>query len=111
MTILNRESIGCKSCPFKCACESGANPDIGDFDKKSEIENQAISDGVIQLYEAIETYEFGNSEKGIFSKHHQECLKKKLTMAIELIGGANMSFNRLKEENEIKQRRGDAPGT
>jgi len=104
LKLLNRRSNACKNCSYKNICDSPYIEDVGDFDKKNEIDDQEIVDGIVKLYEEIEKYNF-NREKFLWSKEHQECLLRKLTMSINLIGSVNMSFNRLKNEDEIIAKR------
>jgi hypothetical protein len=93
----------CERCPFKSACVSPHLAEVGDFDKENEIDNKGIREGIIQLYEEIKNYKFDNDKLRFFgTKEHQECLLGKLTMALNLIGGANMAFNKVKDENESK---------
>ena len=106
-TILPARFNFCKDCPFKSVCVSPHMEDTGDFSKKSEIDNQDIADEIVKLYEEIKHYNFDKPEF-TGSKEHQECLLKKLTIAINLIGSVNMSFNRLKDVNEVESQRADA---
>jgi len=95
-----RRFDSCKNCPFENVCVSPYIEDIGDFAKKNEIDNQNVSDWIVKLYEDIKEYEFGGLGKYYGTKEHQECLLRKLTMAINLIGSSNMAFNRIKDEKE-----------
>jgi len=89
----------CKICPYENACISPYIEDMGDFDKKNEIDNQDVSEWIISLYKEINDYKFDIS-KYSDSKEQQICLLRKLTMAINLIGSANMSFNKVKDEKK-----------
>jgi hypothetical protein len=91
----------CEKCPFKSVCVSPYFEGVGDFAKKHGIDNAAVRDGIINLYEEIKSYHFDN-DKPIGTKEDQECWLGKLTIALNLIGSANMSFNRLKDENKSK---------
>jgi hypothetical protein len=95
--ISQRRFNACKNCGFENACVSPYLENIGDFDKKNEIEDQEIADGIIKLYEEIKKYKFDEQEF-VGSKEHQECLLRKLTMSINLIGAANMGFNKAKNK-------------
>jgi len=89
----------CKNCPFEKACISPFIEDVGDFDKINEIDNNDVSEWIVNLYNEINDYKFELS-KYSDSKEQQKCLLRKLTMAINLIGSANMSFNKIKDENK-----------
>lgn len=102
--LFNIKFYFCKNCPFASACVSPYLEEIGDFDKKDGIDNQDIADEIIKLYQEIKDFKF-NKLKYTGSKDHQECLLRKLTMAINLLGGVNISFNRLKDEKEIEDTR------
>jgi hypothetical protein len=90
----------CGNCPFTNACLSPFLDDVGVFDKKNEIEDNNISDGIIKLFDEIKNYKFNGDTHRIGSKEHQECLLRKLTMALNQIGSVNMSFNFVKDENK-----------
>ena len=100
LQLPKRRFDSCKNCPYEAVCVSPFIEDVGDFDKINEINNQNISDGIVELYEDIKKYEFGGIGKYYGTKEHQECLLRKLTMAVNLIGSANMTFNRIKDEKE-----------
>jgi hypothetical protein len=94
--IARRRFDFCKNCSYENVCVSPFTEDVGDFDKKNEIDNKEVSELIIKLYNDIKEYKFENNGKYFGSKEHQECLLRKLTMAINLIGSSNMSFNIIK---------------
>jgi hypothetical protein len=94
MKMSQRRFNFCKNCGFENACVSPYLEDVGDFDKKNEIANQDIANGIKKLFEEIQNCKFDEKE-------HQECLLRKLTMAMNLIGSANMSFNIVKNKMGI----------
>ena len=100
MKMSQRRFNFCKNCGFENACVSPYLEDVGDFDKKNEIANQDIANGIIKLFEEITNCKFDEKEF-VGSKEHQECLLRKLTMAMNLIGSANMSFNTAKDKMGI----------
>ncbi|MDR2596961.1 MAG: hypothetical protein LBC76_06540 [Treponema sp.] len=102
ISIPKRRFDTCRNCPFENVCVSPFIEDVGDFDKINEIDNKEISDWIVNLYNEIKRYEFGGIGKYYGSKEHQECLLRKLTIAINLIGSSNMAFNRIKDEKEKK---------
>jgi hypothetical protein len=93
----HRRFNACKNCGFENACVSPYLEDIGDFDKKNEIEDQEIANAIIKLFEEIKRYKFEEQEF-VGSREHQECLLRKLTMSMNLIGSANMGFNKAKDK-------------
>ena len=97
MKMTQRRFNACKNCGFENACVSPYLEDVGDFDKKNEIENHDIANGIIKLFEEIKNCKFDGKEF-VGSKEHQECLLRKLTMAMNLISGANMGFNIAKDK-------------
>jgi hypothetical protein len=98
--MIRKKPGTCDNCPFASVCYSPYVEETGDFDKINEIENQSISDGIIALYDAIKSYPFDRTDSPIGSKDQQECLLRKLTLAVKLIGSANMAFNIVKDERE-----------
>jgi len=93
----------CKNCSYENVCVSPFIEDVGDFDKINEIENENVSNWIENLYEEIKKYEFSGLGKYYGTKEHQECLLRKITMAINLIGSSNMAFNRIKDEKEKRK--------
>jgi hypothetical protein len=94
----------CENCSFRYACVSPFLEDMGEFDKLNGIENQALKNGLIQLYDEIKAYEFDQDAKIFGSEEHKECLLRKLTMSINLVGGVNGIFNRVKDHIETQRR-------
>jgi len=98
--IVRRRFDFCKNCSYENVCVSPFIEDVGNFDKKNEIDNKDISEFIIKLYNDIKEYKFEGIGKYFGSKEHQECLLRKLTMAVNLIGSSNMSFNIIKQGKE-----------
>lgn len=92
----------CKNCPFASVCVSPYLEETGDFNRKNLIENQVMADELVDLFNEIKNYNF-NKLKYTGSKEHKECLLKKLTIAINLIGGVYGSFNRQKDNDIIEK--------
>jgi len=100
--IIRRRFKFCENCPYENVCVSPFIEDAGNFDKKNEINNKEVAEWIIKLYEEIKNYKFSEDNKFYGSKEHQECLLRKLTMALNLIGSSNMAFNMIKNENNNK---------
>jgi hypothetical protein len=53
----------------------------------------------------IKKYEFDQNAKSFGSEEHKECLLRKLTMSINLVGGVNGIFNGVKDHLETQKRK------
>ena len=93
----------CNNCPYKNVCVSPFIEETGDFDEINEIDNKQISEGLDKLFDEIKNFKFAGSDSSYWTEELQECLLKKLTMAINLIGSANISINRAKDDKTVKQ--------
>lgn len=98
--LTRRKFPACENCAYDAVCSSPYLDDTGVFDKIREIENSAVSEGIVELYNEIKKYQFDSRQfKYVGTKEHQGCLLHKLTLAINLIGSANMDFNMVKADN------------
>jgi hypothetical protein len=97
----------CGDCPFASACTSPHLDDAGDFDKITEIGDDNVEEYIRNLYETIQNYAFEENAKIFASKEHKDCLLRKITMATNLLGSTNMSFNLVKDHIEIQKKRNE----